>query len=102
MERGRLRLDFDTYEAFLAGKPLGLSPRAFELLKFFVRHPNRVYDRLQLLHLVWGPRMQVDVRTVDALVHTLRNRLERDDDHPEVILTVRGRGYKFNPTPLSL
>src|SRR5439155_23214445 len=45
-ERGRLKLDFDTYEAFLDGTSLVLSLREFELLKFFVRHPNRVYDRL--------------------------------------------------------
>src|SRR5262249_525934 len=48
-ERGRLGMDFDTYEVFIAGQPASLSLREFELLKFFVRNPYRVYDRLQLL-----------------------------------------------------
>jgi two-component system, OmpR family, alkaline phosphatase synthesis response regulator PhoP len=99
-ERGRLRLDFDTYEVFLDGQPLTLSLREFELLKFFVRHPNRVYDRLQLLDLVWGPDMHVEPRTVDVHVRRLRKRIERDDAAPELILTVRGVGYKFNPDAL--
>jgi two-component system, OmpR family, alkaline phosphatase synthesis response regulator PhoP len=99
-ERGRLRLDFDTYEAFLDGTSLALSLREFELLKFFVRHPNRVYDRLQLLDLVWGPDTHVEPRTVDVHVRRLRKRIERDDANPELILTVRGVGYKFNPDAL--
>jgi two-component system alkaline phosphatase synthesis response regulator PhoP len=99
-ERGRLRLDFDTYEVFLDGRPVPLSLREFELLKFFVRHPHRVYDRLQLLDLVWGPEMHVEPRTVDVHVRRLRKRLERDDADPKLILTVRGVGYKFNPDAL--
>jgi len=99
-ERGRLRLDFDTYEVFLEGQPVSLSLREFELLKFFVRHPNRVYDRLQLLDLVWGPELHVEPRTVDVHVRRLRKRIERDDANPELIVTVRGVGYKWNPDPL--
>ena len=99
-ERGRLRVDFDTYEVFLDGRSLSLSLRELELLKFFVRHPNRVYDRLQLLDLVWGPEMHVEPRTVDVHVRRLRKRIERDDADPELIVTVRGVGYKFNPDAL--
>jgi DNA-binding response OmpR family regulator len=99
-ERGRLRIDFDTYDVFLDGRPLPLSLRELELLKFFVRHPNRVYDRLQLLDLVWGPEMHVEPRTVDVHVRRLRKRIERDDADPKLIVTVRGVGYKFNPDAL--
>jgi len=101
-ERGRLRIDFDTYEAFIDGKPAGLSLREFELLKFFVRHPNRVYDRLQLLDLVWGRETHVEPRTVDVHIRRLRRRIERDDAVPELIVTVRGVGYKFNPDALAV
>jgi len=93
-ERGRLRIDFDTYEAFLDGQRVDLSLREFELLKFFVRHPNRVYDRLQVLDLVWGRDTHVEPRTVDVHVRRLRKRIERDDTAPELIVTVRGVGYK--------
>jgi phosphate regulon transcriptional regulator PhoB len=98
--RGRLRIDFDSYEAFLGDRPLSLSLREFELLKFFVRNPNRVYDRLQLLDLVWGRDVHVEPRTVDVHVRRLRKHIERNDATPELILTVRGVGYKFNPDAL--
>jgi phosphate regulon transcriptional regulator PhoB len=99
-ERGRLRVDFDTYEVFVGGARAGLSLREFELLKFFVQHPYRVYDRLQLLDLVWGRDTHVEPRTVDVHIRRLRKRIERDDAAPDLILTVRGVGYKFNPDAL--
>jgi phosphate regulon transcriptional regulator PhoB len=99
-EKGRLRMDFDTYEVTLDGKPLDLSLREFELLRFFVRSPNRVYDRLQILDLVWGQDTYVEPRTVDVHVRRLRTRIELDDANPELIVTVRGVGYKFNDRAL--
>ena len=100
-ERGRLRIDFDTYEIFIDGQTASLSLREFELLKFFVQHPYRVYDRLQLLDLVWGRDTHVEPRTVDVHIRRLRKRIERDDTSPELIVTVRGVGYKFNPDALA-
>jgi two-component system, OmpR family, alkaline phosphatase synthesis response regulator PhoP len=94
--RGPLRIDFDTYEVYLDGKRVELSLREFELLKFFVRHPNRVYERAQLLDLVWGPDTFVEPRTVDVHIRRLRRRIERDDAAPELIVTVRGVGYMFD------
>jgi two-component system, OmpR family, alkaline phosphatase synthesis response regulator PhoP len=99
-ERGRLRIDFGTYEAWLDGRPLGLSLREFELLKFFVRNPQRVFDRLGILDLVWGQDTYVEPRTVDVHVRRLRVQVERDPAHPELILTVRGVGYKFDDRAL--
>jgi phosphate regulon transcriptional regulator PhoB len=99
-EKGRLRIDFDTYEVALDGNAVELSLREFELLRFFVRSPNRVFDRLQILDLVWGQDTNVEPRTVDVHVRRLRKLIERDDAHPELILTVRGVGYKFNDRAL--
>ncbi|HVN87578.1 MAG TPA: response regulator transcription factor [Candidatus Binatia bacterium] len=99
-QKGRLRVDFDTYEVTLDGRPIELSLREFELLRFFVRSPNRVYDRLQILDLVWGQDTYVEPRTVDVHVRRLRARIERDDANPELIVTVRGVGYKFNDRAL--
>jgi phosphate regulon transcriptional regulator PhoB len=93
-ENGRLWMDFDTYEVTLDGRVLRLTLREFELLKFFVMHPNRVFDRQQLLNLVWGPDVYVDPRTVDVHIRRLRMAIERDEAAPEVIVTVRGVGYK--------
>jgi two-component system alkaline phosphatase synthesis response regulator PhoP len=99
-EKGRLRMDFDTYEVTLGGRPVRLTLREFELLKFFVLHPNRVFDRHLLLNLVWGPDVYVDPRTVDVHVRRLRVAVERDEANPQVIVTVRGVGYKFTDEAL--
>jgi two-component system alkaline phosphatase synthesis response regulator PhoP len=99
-ERGRLRIDFDSHEAWLDGRALELSLREFELLKFFVRNPNRVFDRLTILDLVWGHDTYVEPRTVDVHVRRLRLLIERDPANPELIHTVRGVGYKFSDQAL--
>lgn len=95
-DRGGLRIDFDSYEVHVDDERVELSLREFELLRFFATHPNRVYDRSQLLELVWGPDTFVEPRTVDVHIRRLRRRIERDDSTPEWIITVRGVGYMFD------
>jgi len=99
-ERGRLKLDFDTYQVFVEGNRRALALREFELLRFFVEHPMRVYTREQLLDMVWGRDTFVEPRTVDVHVRRLRQHIERDDAKPELILTVRSVGYRFSPEAL--
>jgi phosphate regulon transcriptional regulator PhoB len=99
-EKGRLRIDYDTYEVIVDGRPVALGLREFELLKFFVQYPNRVFSRTQILDLVWGQDVYVEPRTVDVHVRRLRQHIERDDANPTLILTVRGVGYKFSPDAL--
>jgi len=99
-DRGRLKIDFGTYEVFVEGDRKELALREFELLRFFVQHPMRVYSREQLLDLVWGRDTFVEPRTVDVHVRRLRQQVERDDANPELILTVRSVGYRFNPEAL--
>ena len=99
-EKGRLRIDYDTYEVTLDGQSVLLGLREFELLKFFVQHPHRVFSRGQILDLVWGQDVYVEPRTVDVHIRRLRQRVERDDANPALILTVRGVGYKCNPDAL--
>ena len=99
-EKGWLRIDYDTYEVSRDGQPVELGLREFDLLKFFVRNPHRVFGRTQILDLVWGHDVYVEPRTVDVHIRRLRQRIERDDANPSLILTVRGVGYKFNPDAL--
>lgn len=99
-ERGRLKIDFDTYQVWVEGERKMLALREFELLRFFVQHPMRVYTREQLLDMVWGRDTFVEPRTVDVHVRRLRQRIERDDAEPDLILTVRSVGYRFNPDAL--
>jgi DNA-binding response OmpR family regulator len=95
-ERGRLRIDFDAYEVWVGGRRVAIALREFELLRFFVRFPNRVHSRTQILRRIWGPETRIEPRSIDVYVHRLRQQIERDESHPELIVTVRGVGFKFD------
>lgn len=79
----------------LTGKALELTPREFDLLYFFVRHPDRVFSRLELLNQVWGYKHDGHEHTVNTHINRLRVKIERDPSAPQRILTAWGRGYKF-------
>lgn len=90
-----LRIDPATYEVWLGSALIDLTPREFELLYALAEQPGRVFNRDQLLERVWGHDFAGVDRVVDVHVGLLRRKLERDTDAPELILTVRGIGYKF-------
>ena len=93
VRRGDLTIDEATYSARLAGNPLDLTFKEFELLKFLAQHPGRVFTRAQLLHEVWGYDYYGGTRTVD--VHVRRLRAKLGPEHEQLIGTVRNVGYKF-------
>ena len=95
-EKGPLKIDFSTYEVFVRGKPVKLTLKEFELLRFLVQNPTRVLNRDQLLDRVWGGETFVTPRTVDVHIRRLRKAIEKDDRKPKWILTVRGVGYKLD------
>ncbi len=99
-EKGGLKIDFATYEVSVRGKPIKLTLKEFELLKFLVLNPNRVLNRDQLLDRVWGGETYVTPRTVDVHIRRLRKAIEKDDSQPKWILTLRGVGYKFDEKAL--
>jgi DNA-binding response OmpR family regulator len=78
------------------GCELKLTHLEFELLVFFVLHPNQVFSRTQLFNQVWG-QSAGSVRTVDNFVGQLRKRFETDPEQPRHFITVRGSGYRFDP-----
>jgi DNA-binding response OmpR family regulator len=90
---GELTIDPDTYAAKLKGRPLDLTYKEFELLKFIAQHPGRVFTRAQLLQEVWGYDYFGGTRTVD--VHVRRLRAKLGADHEALIGTVRNVGYRF-------
>ena len=98
--RGELHIDFSTYDVSVAGKPVKLTLKEFELLRFLVQNPNRVLNRDQLLDRVWGGDTFVTPRTVDVHIRRLRKAIEKDDSKPKWILTLRGVGYKFDEKAL--
>jgi DNA-binding response OmpR family regulator len=79
-----------------SGAEVKLTHLEFELLVFFVLHPNQVFSRAQLFSLVWG-QSAGSVRTVDNFVGQLRKRFEIDPEQPRHFITVRGSGYRFDP-----
>ena len=79
-----------------AGQEIKLTHLEFELLVFFVMHPNQVFSRAQLFTEVWG-QSAGSVRTVDNFVGQLRKRFETDAEQPRHFITVRGSGYRFDP-----
>jgi DNA-binding response OmpR family regulator len=77
------------------GKPIALSAREFQLLRYFMEHPGETLSRGELLRAVWGYDDAAFTRTVDVHIATLRQKVERDPKHPELILTITGMGYKL-------
>lgn len=77
------------------GKPVRLSAREFQLLRYFIEHQGATLSRDQILKDVWGYSADTFTRTVDVHVASLRQKLEKDPKQPELILTVQGLGYKF-------
>ncbi|MBR4986070.1 MAG: response regulator transcription factor [Proteobacteria bacterium] len=83
-------------QALRDGQPLRLTPKAFELLVFFAKHPGRIYSREDLLHHVWHDEYDGTARTVDNFVLQIRGQIEPEPSHPKRLETVHGMGYRFN------
>ncbi|HEX7662451.1 MAG TPA: response regulator transcription factor [Pseudonocardiaceae bacterium] len=93
LQLGELVIDESTYTARLRGRPLDLTYKEFELLKYLAQHAGRVFTRAQLLQEVWGYDFFGGTRTVD--VHVRRLRAKLGPEHEQLIGTVRNVGYKF-------
>ncbi len=93
---GELEVDLEGRRAAVNGRVLELTSREFDLLAFFVAHPERVFSRDQLLEAVWGSRYFGTARTVDNFIARLRTHIGDDAEHPRHLETVRGVGYRFN------
>jgi two-component system phosphate regulon response regulator PhoB len=95
---GALKLDSASHQVSSAGAEIALGPTEYRLLEFFMRHPDRVYSRTQLLDRVWGGNVYVEERTVDVHIRRLRQALS-PHGHDRFIRTVRGAGYRFSVGP---
>jgi two-component system, OmpR family, response regulator MtrA len=94
---GDLDIDLAGHEVRRNGETISLTPLEFDLLVCLARKPRQVFSREVLLEQVWGYRHAADTRLVNVHVQRLRSKVERDPEHPEVVLTVRGVGYKAGP-----
>jgi two-component system alkaline phosphatase synthesis response regulator PhoP len=92
---GSLSIDFRKAEVSREGVPLVLSAREFQLLRYLVEHRGTTLSREQLLTEVWGYDALPTTRTVDVHIAWLRQKIEDNPQHPSLIVTVRGLGYRF-------
>jgi two-component system alkaline phosphatase synthesis response regulator PhoP len=92
---GSIAIDTRSTEVTRDGHAVPMSAKEFQLLRYFVEHPNVTLSREELLREVWGYEIRPSTRTVDVHVAWLRQKLEPDLKNPQFILTVVGFGYKF-------
>ncbi|HLJ29718.1 MAG TPA: response regulator transcription factor [Candidatus Angelobacter sp.] len=95
LQIGALAIDLRGTSVTREGKPVRLSAREYQLLRYFVEHRGTTLSRDLILKDVWGYSADTFTRTVDVHVASLRQKLEKDAKQPELILTVQGLGYKF-------
>ena len=94
---GDLLIDVAGHTVKRDGVELPLTPLEFDLLVALASRPNHVFDRESLLEKVWGYRHAGDTRLVNVHVQRLRAKIEKDPENPQIVLTVRGVGYKAGP-----
>ena len=91
---GNIKIDQIAHSILRDGKNIPLTRLEFDLLVALAKEPGRVFSREALLSEVWGYRPATDTRLVNVHIQRLRSKVERDAENPEIILTVRGVGYK--------
>jgi two-component system response regulator MtrA len=91
---GDLSIDVAGHAVTRDGRPISLTPLEFDLLVCLARKPWQVFTREVLLEQVWGYRHAADTRLVNVHVQRLRSKVEHDPENPEIVVTVRGVGYK--------
>ena len=95
---GDLEIDVTGHRVTRDGAPISLTPLEFDLLVALARKPWQVFTREVLLERVWGYRHAADTRLVNVHVQRLRSKIEADPERPEIVMTVRGVGYKAGAT----
>jgi two-component system alkaline phosphatase synthesis response regulator PhoP len=95
IELDGLLLDDVRHRVYLNDHEVEMTNREYELLKFLMTNKGIAYSRDELLNHVWGYEYVGETRTVDVHIRQLRKKIEKDDANPELIETVRGRGYRF-------
>jgi DNA-binding response OmpR family regulator len=96
IEAGPITIDDETKEVTVHGKRVELSPKEYELLRFLASKPGRVFSHEEILRSVWAESPYAGAEDVKKYIYLLRNKIERNPEGPELIVTVRGFGYKLN------
>lgn len=92
---GKMKVDFAGYKAFVDDEQIQMSHKEFEILNYLWNKKNNTVSREDLLSDIWGYDEAPTTRTVDNFIVKLRNKIEKDPNHPQIIITVHGVGYKL-------
>ncbi len=95
LEGGRVRMDVERHTVTVAGEPVSMPLKEFDLLEYLLRNSGRVLTRGQLIDRIWGSDYVGDTKTLDVHVKRLRSKIEEEPSRPKQLVTVRGLGYKF-------
>jgi len=98
---GSLVIDFVTRTVSKGDKPVHLTPKELDLLRYLALHPNHVISHRELLQAVWGPDYGNQVDYLRVFIKNLRKKMEVNPDNPQYILTEPWVGYRFNDSPES-
>ena len=93
IEIGELFINLDKFEVKVRNKPIDLTLREFEVLRYLANQPGQVVTREALLEKVWGYEYYGDIRTVDVTIRRIREKIELDTSSPKLLITKRGVGY---------
>jgi len=92
---GRVTMDVERHTVTVAGEPVPMPLKEFDLLEYLLRNAGRVLTRGQLIDRIWGADYVGDTKTLDVHVKRLRSKIEEEPSRPKQLVTVRGLGYKF-------
>jgi DNA-binding response OmpR family regulator len=96
LEMGPLVIDDEKKEVTIKGRQIELSPKEYELLLFLASKPGRVFSQEEILQTVWTGSTYASAEDVKKYIYLLRNKIEKNPEDPQFIVTVRGFGYKLN------
>jgi two-component system response regulator RegX3 len=95
IDAGEVTIDLARHLVTVRGEPINLTRSEFQVLRLLAEHPGQVFSRLQIMEELWQSEFSGDVRACDVHISNLRQKIERDPQDPELVLTVRGVGYKL-------
>jgi two-component system, OmpR family, response regulator RegX3 len=95
IEAGAVGIDLARHLVTVRDRPINLTRSEFQVLRLLAEHPGQVFSRLEIMEELWQSEFQGDVRACDVHISNLRQKIETDPQDPELVLTVRGVGYKL-------
>jgi len=95
IEAGPVRIDLARHLVSIRGEPVNLTRSEFQVLRLLAESPGQVFSRLEIMEELWQSEFEGDVRACDVHISNLRQKIERDPQEPELVLTVRGVGYRL-------